>query len=163
MFGRFNRTQIKQCLVTHRKHVKRRLVGVFEMKRQFSSGKYNKLGDLYARLGLTGRDISQDDIKKAYYELSKEHHPDRNEGCAVAADKFRRITEAYEVLGNATERARYDGGECCSYYSIHSINYSLNCINFQKLRMDDFDPVQDETNNNHHMIQILLSVQKMMK
>lgn len=82
----------------------------FLAKRQFSSGKYSKFGDLYSRLGLTAS-VSQAEIKKAYYKLSKEHHPDRNEGCEVSAAKFRSITEAYEVLGNIIERAQYDKGE----------------------------------------------------
>lgn len=110
MFGCWNKFQLKQCLVTHRKHVKRRSVVVFGIVRSFSSGKYSKLGDLYARLGLTGG-VSQTEIKKAYYRLSKEHHPDRNEGCAVSTAKFRSITEAYEILGNVTTRAQYDRGE----------------------------------------------------
>lgn len=109
MFGCFNSAIIRQCLITHRKHVKRRYENVLEVKRQFSSGKYSNLGDLYARLGLTA-DVSQDDIKKAYYELSKEHHPDRNEGCAVATARFRSVTEAYEILSNASTRAQYDRG-----------------------------------------------------
>lgn len=109
MFCCWNKSQITQCLVSHRKHVKRRLIDVYETKRNFSSGKYFKLGNLYARLGLTG-DVSQSDIKHAYYKLSKEHHPDRNEGCNISAEKFRSITEAYEILGNVTTRAHYDRG-----------------------------------------------------
>lgn len=89
--------------------MKRRLEYGLQVKRQFSSGNYSKLGDLYARLGLTAN-VSQDDIKKAYYELSKEHHPDRNEGCAVSTAKFRSVSEAYEILGNVSTRAQYDRG-----------------------------------------------------
>lgn len=109
MFGCVNRLRLKQCLITHRKHVKRRSIHSFESKRYYASGKYLKLGDLYARLGLT-RDASSDEIKKAYYELSKEHHPDRNEGCSVSTAKFRSVSEAYEILGNVTSRAAYDKG-----------------------------------------------------
>lgn len=109
MFAYCNKSHLRQCLVTHRKHVKRRMLD-FLAKRQFSSGKYSKFGNLYSRLGLTAS-VSQAEIKKAYYKLSKEHHPDRNEGCAVSAAKFRSITEAYEVLGNIIERAQYDRGE----------------------------------------------------
>lgn len=101
---------MKQCLVIHRKHVKRRLFDAFEVQRYFSN--YIKLGDLYRRLGLASN-VSQDDIKKAYYELSKEHHPDRNKGCTESVEKFRSITEAYEILGNVTTRAQYDRGNNC--------------------------------------------------
>ena len=115
MFGYWNKSQLRQCIATHRKHVKRRTFILIGSIRQFSSGKFSKLGDLYARLGLTGG-VSQVEIKKAYYRLSKEHHPDRNEGCAISTAKFRSITEAYEILGNVTTRAQYDRGTvqfCC--------------------------------------------------
>lgn len=124
MFCWWNKLHIKQCIVTHRKHVKRRTIECFGAKRQFSSGKYSKLGNLYARLGLSG-DVSQTDIKEAYYKLSKEHHPDRTEGCTVSTEKFRSITEAYEILGNVTTRAEYDRGKiklrCLCLISEHLI------------------------------------------
>jgi preprotein translocase subunit Sec63 len=43
---------------------------------------------------------TQNDIKSAYYKLSKIYHPDKNKGSPDAANKFREITEAYEVFGN---------------------------------------------------------------
>lgn len=110
MFNRLNGSRLTQCIVIHRKHIKRRFIDNIEIKRHFSNGKFSKLGDLYARLGLTG-EVSQDDIKNAYYDLSKEHHPDRNKGCSVAAEKFRSISEAYEILGNVSSRAEYDRGK----------------------------------------------------
>lgn len=109
MFGCFHKLRMQQYLIAHRKHVKRRLVNSNGSKRLYSSGKYFKLGDLYARLGLTA-DASNSEIKKAYYDLSKEHHPDRNEGCSIATAKFRSVSEAYEILGNVTSRAQYDRG-----------------------------------------------------
>lgn len=120
MFGYLNRLKIKQCLIVHHKHVKRR---IGEAKRQFSSRNYFKLGDLYARLGLTA-DVSQDDIKKAYYKLSLEHHPDKNQGCIVSSEKFRSITEAYEILGNVTSRAQYDRGN--SHLVINYFHFILH-------------------------------------
>lgn len=68
------------------------------------------LRNLYARLGLS-RSATQKEIKKAYYKLSKQYHPDRNDGCSDSAQKFRDITEAYEVLGNQSKRTEYDKGE----------------------------------------------------
>lgn len=56
---------------------------------------------------------TQSEIKNAYYNLSKMHHPDKNKGCNVAAQTFRRINEAYEVLGNVRTRRMYDKGELC--------------------------------------------------
>lgn len=85
----------------------------FVSERLFSSGNYTKFGDLYGRLGISGG-ASQSEIKEAYYKLSKEHHPDMNEGCELSASNFRRVTEAYEILGNVTSRAQYDRGKILS-------------------------------------------------
>jgi hypothetical protein len=53
--------------------------------------------DYYAILGLTsGATLA--DVKKAYRTLARQHHPDRNNADPGAADRFRRITEAYEYL-----------------------------------------------------------------
>src|SRR4029077_8551565 len=53
--------------------------------------------DYYGILGLTS-DATLSDVKKAYRELARQHHPDRNNADAGAIDRFRRITEAYEYL-----------------------------------------------------------------
>ena len=63
----------------------------------------------YESLGLTPH-ATQADIKSAYYKMSMEFHPDKNKGSEEAADKFRAITEAYEVLGNLRLRRLYDKG-----------------------------------------------------
>src|SRR5947209_1543818 len=48
------------------------------------------------------------EIKSAYRRLARKLHPDKNNGSEETALKFAAIAEAYEVLGNAKERARYD-------------------------------------------------------
>ena len=48
------------------------------------------------------------DIKKAYRKLARRHHPDRNNGDPAAAERFRQITEAYEVLADPDRRKLYD-------------------------------------------------------
>ena len=63
--------------------------------------------DFYAVLGVT-RDADETEIKKAYRKLAMEHHPDRNNGDKAAEEKFKEITEAYEVLRDADKRAAYD-------------------------------------------------------
>ena len=65
-----------------------------------------KYHDYYATLGVA-RNASQDEIKRAYRKLAQKYHPDRNKS-AEAEDKFKEINEAYEVLGDAQKRARYD-------------------------------------------------------
>jgi DnaJ-class molecular chaperone len=65
--------------------------------------------DLYALLGV-GRDASQDQIKRRYRELAKELHPDLNPDKEVA-ERFKRITAAYDILSDPDKRGRYDRGE----------------------------------------------------
>ena len=50
------------------------------------------------------------EIKEAFYNLSKDHHPDRNVDNPEALKKFQIISEAYEVLGNPEKRIKYDKG-----------------------------------------------------
>ncbi|KOB63589.1 DnaJ-11 [Operophtera brumata] len=62
----------------------------------------------YDVLGITPK-ATQTDIKSAYYELSKIYHPDKSSD-EESANKFRLITEAYEVLGNISLKKMYDKG-----------------------------------------------------
>jgi DnaJ-class molecular chaperone len=57
------------------------------------------------------RGATEADIKKAYRKLAKELHPDRNAGNNSAAERFSRVTAAYDLLGDADKRARFDRGE----------------------------------------------------
>lgn len=63
--------------------------------------------NFYARLRI-GSASTQDEVKKAYFNLSKLFHPDLNPNDNTAANNFRHITEAYKVLGNRSARAAYD-------------------------------------------------------
>jgi curved DNA-binding protein len=60
----------------------------------------------YDTLGID-KTASQDDIKKAYRRLAKEYHPDINGG---DDSRFKKIAEAYEVLGDSNKRQQYDNG-----------------------------------------------------
>ena len=66
--------------------------------------------DLYQQLGIA-RGASEAEIKKAYRSLAKQLHPDRNKDNAKAAERFAKVTQAYEILSDKDKRARYDRGE----------------------------------------------------
>ena len=63
--------------------------------------------DFYAVLGVSAS-ASQDEIKKQYRKLASKHHPDKNPSDAKAAERFKEISEAYQVLGDAARRKQYD-------------------------------------------------------
>ena len=63
--------------------------------------------DYYGLLGVPA-DATTAQIKKAYRKLARQHHPDRNPGDTDAADRFKAITEAYEVLTDPVRRQAYD-------------------------------------------------------
>jgi curved DNA-binding protein len=65
--------------------------------------------DYYEVLGVP-KTASEKEIKQAYRNLARKHHPDLHQGDAKAAaeEKFKLINEAYEVLGDADKRAKYD-------------------------------------------------------
>ena len=63
--------------------------------------------DYYNVLGVK-RDASADEVKKAYRKLARKYHPDLHPDDSAAEAKFKDINEAYEVLGDADKRQKYD-------------------------------------------------------
>jgi len=63
--------------------------------------------DFYEVLGV-GRNASDEDIKRAYRNLARQNHPDRNPGDKKAEARFKEIQDAYDVLSDKTKRAQYD-------------------------------------------------------
>lgn len=65
--------------------------------------------DPYTVLGI-GRDATQSQIKKAYFDLAKQYHPDTAKGDSQTTQKFHQIQAAYELLGDPQKRAQFDQG-----------------------------------------------------
>ncbi|MFZ8998730.1 MAG: molecular chaperone DnaJ [Ilumatobacteraceae bacterium] len=63
--------------------------------------------DYYRVLGVAA-DATPKEITKAYRKLARELHPDQNPGDAVAEERFKEISAAYDVLGDASKRSEYD-------------------------------------------------------
>ncbi|MFH6603042.1 DnaJ C-terminal domain-containing protein [Maribacter algicola] len=66
-----------------------------------------KFRDYYNILGVE-KNANEKEIKKAYRKLATQYHPDKTKGDKVLEEKFKEISEAYQVLGNAEKRKQYD-------------------------------------------------------
>lgn len=65
------------------------------------------MSDYYKLLSVP-RDADTEQIKKAYRKLALQYHPDRNQGSKEAEERFKQVTQAYEVLRDSEKRATYD-------------------------------------------------------
>jgi len=66
--------------------------------------------DPYSELGVS-RGANADELRKAFRKLAKKHHPDANPGDKGAEEKFKRISAAFDILGDPDKRAKFDKGE----------------------------------------------------
>src|SRR4051794_35122269 len=63
--------------------------------------------DYYKALGVS-KDAPADEIKKSYRKLARQYHPDANKGDAKSEERFKEISEAYDVLSDTKRRKEYD-------------------------------------------------------
>jgi curved DNA-binding protein len=84
--------------------------------------------DYYSTLGVA-KTASQKEIKQAFRKLARKHHPDVNPGDKAAETRFKEINEAYEVLGDADKRKKYD-------------ELGANWRNYEQAAGQGFDPRQ---------------------
>ncbi|HEY5107382.1 MAG TPA: J domain-containing protein [Caulobacteraceae bacterium] len=66
--------------------------------------------DPYQELGVS-RAAGADDLRKAFRKLAKKHHPDANPGNKAAEEKFKRVSGAFDLLGDPDKRRKFDAGE----------------------------------------------------
>jgi DnaJ-class molecular chaperone len=66
--------------------------------------------DPYQELGVS-RTASADEIRKAFRKLAKENHPDTNPGNKAAEERFKRVSAAFDIVGDAGKRKKFDAGE----------------------------------------------------
>lgn len=88
------------------------------------------MNDYYSVLGIS-KNATQEEIKKAYRNLAFKYHPDRNPDNKEAEEKFKKISEAYDVLGDEKKRAEYDRfGLAGSSYNSENSYYQNNYQNY---------------------------------
>lgn len=108
----------------------------------------NQLGmtqDLYAILGIS-KSASAGDVRRAYKRLAKELHPDLHPDDSAKAEKFKRVTAAYEILGDAAKRRQYDNGEIDASGNPPGFDRSANFGDwrrggFDRQHQDPFDDI----------------------
>jgi DnaJ-class molecular chaperone len=66
--------------------------------------------DPYQELGVS-RGASSDDIRKAFRKLAKQLHPDQNPGDKAAEERFKRVSAAFDILGDEEKRKKFDAGQ----------------------------------------------------
>jgi DnaJ-class molecular chaperone len=66
--------------------------------------------DPYQELGVS-RTASADEIRKAFRKLAKQHHPDTNPNNKEAEERFKRVSAAFDILGDPDKRKKFDAGE----------------------------------------------------
>ena len=66
--------------------------------------------DLYQELGVS-RSASAEEVRRAFRKLAKELHPDKNPGDKKAEERFKRVSAAFDILGDPDKRKKYDRGQ----------------------------------------------------
>lgn len=66
--------------------------------------------DPYQELGVS-RSATTDEIRKAFRKLAKQFHPDTNPGDKAAEERFKQVSAAFDILGDATKKKKFDAGE----------------------------------------------------
>ena len=104
--------------------------------------------DYYKVLGVTKSSTSVE-IKKAYRKLALKYHPDKNQGDKSAENKFKEISESYDVLGDPEKKAKYDTyGHSRNSFSNSGFDFGGNA-SMEDLFGDFFNRSQHSRYRNH--------------
>jgi DnaJ-class molecular chaperone len=107
--------------------------------------------DHYATLGLN-KNASIDEIKKAYRQLAKKWHPDKNQGSKEAEDKFKNISDAYVVLSDPAKKKQYDDKSNSSFkYGFDDFVNSFSGSQFNDWRKRSNDKTRQTQGRTHSM------------
>src|SRR5512139_1104079 len=92
--------------------------------------------DYYEILGVP-KTATEEQIKKAYRKLALKYHPDRNPGNKQAEEKFKELTEAYQVVSNPEKRRQYDaalaGGAAREFEQSYRTGSGLEAMSIEDL------------------------------
>lgn len=80
------------------------------------------------------RTASDAEIKKAYRQMALKYHPDKNQGNKEAEEKFKRIAEAYSILGDEEKRKKYDAPKQQNSYSFDDFVNNFSSQQFKETR-----------------------------
>ena len=94
----------------------------------------------YEELGVKN-DVTMDEIKRAYRQLAKKYHPDKNPGNEQAAKRFVRIAAAYEILADEEKRKEYDASLNIGTKSQSSKDQAkyASSVNIDPMNMNEFE------------------------
>ena len=112
------------------------------------------MNDYYSILGVT-KESTGVDIKKAYKKMAFQYHPDKN-NASDSEQKFREISEAYDILSNKEKKRMYDN---FGYDAVSGDQQHINPLDlFQSLFNVDFTGIGESMNNNIFMFSDLSSL-----
>ena len=100
-------TMLSQPVLASCSASKHRADCINAQRRSFHASRVGMKRDFYEVLGI-GKNASKDEIKKKYREMAKKYHPDLNKDNKAAEEKFKEVSEAYEILSDDKKKGNYD-------------------------------------------------------
>ncbi len=112
--------------------------------------------DLYKVLNINNKNVSQDEIEKAYKHLIRKYHPSLNPGDKLAEEKYKNIRLAFEVLSNPELRKKYDNNENLKLEIPLDEDFSTSkddFVNISNINVSDTNESISKINNdiNHYI------------